>query len=331
MQPDRQLARLRRERRPDRRSARGREQDGRRAECDQPLDAEGDRRDRGSALLPARRRRPDGDPPRLRRRRHRGAHRPGRLDDHAGARAQPLPLARADAAAEGRRGVPGGQARAHLVEGQDPHGVPERRLLRQPRVRDRGCGRDVLLRSGEPADARAGRAARGAAAGAVLLRPAPRSGWRARRAGTRCCSALRRSGDITDAQYAAAARDRSLHLRPSPAYASREPYFVGYVEDLPAAGVRRGDRSRGRAEDLHDDPATPAARCSARPVGGAARPARPRRRDRLDRSRERRDSRDGGRNARNAGQRVQPRDDGRAPGGLDVQADRPRRRGRATG
>ncbi|HJQ74036.1 MAG TPA: transglycosylase domain-containing protein [Gaiellaceae bacterium] len=57
--------------------------------------------------------------------------------------------------------------------------------------------------------------------------------------------ALRRSGDITPTAYAAAVRDRSLHLRPSPAYASREPYFVGYVEDLlqqtyGAATVRAG-------------------------------------------------------------------------------------------
>ena len=57
--------------------------------------------------------------------------------------------------------------------------------------------------------------------------------------------ALRRSGDITEAQYAATSRDRSLHLRPSPAYASREPYFVGYVENLlqqayGAATVRAG-------------------------------------------------------------------------------------------
>jgi penicillin-binding protein 1A len=57
--------------------------------------------------------------------------------------------------------------------------------------------------------------------------------------------ALRRSGDITDAQYAAAVHDRSLHLHPSPAYASREPYFVRYVENLlqqayGAATVRAG-------------------------------------------------------------------------------------------
>ncbi|HJU36314.1 MAG TPA: transglycosylase domain-containing protein [Gaiellaceae bacterium] len=57
--------------------------------------------------------------------------------------------------------------------------------------------------------------------------------------------ALRRSGDITEAQYSTAVHDRSLHLRPSPAYASREPYFVGYVENLlqqtyGAATVRAG-------------------------------------------------------------------------------------------
>jgi penicillin-binding protein 1A len=57
--------------------------------------------------------------------------------------------------------------------------------------------------------------------------------------------ALRRSGDVTEGQYAAAAHDRSLHLRPSPAYASREPYFVGYVENVlqqeyGAATVRAG-------------------------------------------------------------------------------------------
>ncbi len=57
--------------------------------------------------------------------------------------------------------------------------------------------------------------------------------------------ALRRSGDVTETQYAAAVHDRFLHLRPSSAYASREPYFVGYVENLleqeyGAATVRAG-------------------------------------------------------------------------------------------
>ena len=57
--------------------------------------------------------------------------------------------------------------------------------------------------------------------------------------------ALLRTGDISDTRYAAAVHDKSLHLRPSPAYASAEPYFVGYVEDLlqqayGAATVRAG-------------------------------------------------------------------------------------------
>jgi penicillin-binding protein 1A len=57
--------------------------------------------------------------------------------------------------------------------------------------------------------------------------------------------ALRRSGDVTEARCATAVRDRNLHLHPSPAYASREPYFVGYVENLlqeayGAATVRAG-------------------------------------------------------------------------------------------
>jgi len=57
--------------------------------------------------------------------------------------------------------------------------------------------------------------------------------------------ALRRSGDVTDARYDAVVHDRGLHLRPSPAYASGEPYFVGYVENLlqqayGAATVRAG-------------------------------------------------------------------------------------------
>ena len=57
--------------------------------------------------------------------------------------------------------------------------------------------------------------------------------------------ALKRSGRLTQAQYSEAVHDRSLHLRPSPAYASGEPYFVGYVENLlqqayGAATVRAG-------------------------------------------------------------------------------------------
>jgi penicillin-binding protein 1A len=56
--------------------------------------------------------------------------------------------------------------------------------------------------------------------------------------------ALLRSGDISEEEFAAAVRDRKLHLHPSPAYVG-EPYFVGYVENLleqtyGAATVRAG-------------------------------------------------------------------------------------------
>ncbi len=270
--------------------------------------------------------RPDRDPPGARGRRERGAHRPGRLHDHAGARPQPLPLAPADAAAEGRRGLPRGQARAHLVEGPDPHRVPERRLLRQPRLRDRGRGRDVLLGAREPADARAGGASRGAAAGSVLLRPAARSGCGARAAkrGAAGAAAERRHH-----RRAVRRRDPRPQPPPAPERGVRERGAVlRRLRRGPAgAGLRRSDRTRRRAEDLHDDPAAAATRRSARAVGGVARPARPGRHDRLDRSRDGRHPRDGRSDARRGGQRVQPRHDGRASGRLDLQADRPHRRG----
>jgi penicillin-binding protein 1A len=102
--------------------------------------------------------------------------------------------------------------------------------------------------------------------------------------------ALRRSGDIDEAQYAAAVGDRSLHLRPSPAYASREPYLAGYVENLlqqayGAATVRAGGlriyttirprlqraavRTLSTVLYAHDDPA--GAIVSVDPATGAIR------------------------------------------------------------
>ncbi len=139
--------------------------------------------------------------------------------------------------------------------------------------------------------------------------------------------ALRRSGDISGAQYAAA----SSRSQPPPAAEPglRQPGAVlrRLRRKSVAAGVRRGNRSRRRAEDLHDDSAAPPACRRARAVGAAACTARPGRDDRLDRPCDRSDPRDGGRDTRHPGQRVQPRDRGRAPGRVDVQADRPGRSG----
>ena len=86
----------------------------------QPLDAEGDDRDRGPPLLPPRRRRPAGHRARRPRGRPGARGRPGRLDDHPAARAQPLHLERAHRAAEAQGGVPRDQAQRRLVEAAHP-------------------------------------------------------------------------------------------------------------------------------------------------------------------------------------------------------------------
>ena len=219
-------------------------------------------------------------------------------------------------------------ARAWSKE-QDPHRLPQRRLLRQPRLRDRGSGRDVLLRAGEPPDARAGGAPRRAAAGALLLRPAAQPGGRARPPRRGPAGVAKKRGHHRGAVRGRRPADRNLHLRPSPAYASREPYFVGYVENLLQQEYGATTVRAGGLKIYTTDPPAPAARRDGTRCRSAHGRHDPGRRDRLDRSRDRRDPRHGRRDSRRDRQRVQPRHHGRAPGRLDVQADRPRRRGRA--
>ena len=112
-----------------------------------PVAAEGDGRDRGPALLPARRRR-------LRRHRSRalwtdvsaGQGRRGRLDDHPAARAATsTPAARRRSTRKIKEACLAIKLSDKLVEARDPRRVPEHRLLRQPRLRRRGRGADVLL------------------------------------------------------------------------------------------------------------------------------------------------------------------------------------------
>src|SRR5213076_506993 len=74
--------------------------------------------------------------------------------------------------AEAHGGVPGTEARTALEEATHPRGVPEHRLLRSPRVRRAGRGRDLLRAPGVEAEAHAGRAARRTAPSAIGLRPA---------------------------------------------------------------------------------------------------------------------------------------------------------------
>ena len=285
--------------------------------------AEGDDRDRGPPLLAARRRR-------LRRHRagrlagpHRRQGRPGRLDDHAAARPQPLHRPGADVHAQDQGGVPGDQAREQVAEAEDPQRVPQHRLLRQSRLRRRGRGPDLLLEAREPADAAPGGAARRAAAGAVGLRPVPQSAGGARPA---------RRGAARDARQprhharAVPAGD-PLELARSQAGAhlhAHQAAVLLLVRDRRArAAVRREHRARGRAEGLHDDrPAAAAAREQGDPRHAPVQD-RSGRGDRLGRARHRRDPRDDGGRSEHR-QPVQPRRAVGAPGGLDVQDVRAR-------
>ncbi len=78
-----------------------------------------------------------------------GRH-PGSLHDHPAVRQERASRAgQPHAVREAPGGGPGLPARAPLGQGQDPHRVPERDLLRRGRLRHRGGGED-LLRLGPP-------------------------------------------------------------------------------------------------------------------------------------------------------------------------------------
>ena len=146
-------------------------------------------RDRGPALLAARCARLARHRPRGAQQPAGGRHPPGRLDDLAAARQEPLPAARGQqplAQPQDRRGLDRRAARGQVHEGRDPHGLPQHRLLRRERLRRRGRGAHVLRQDRQAADARAVGAARRPAAGAERLQPVPPPGGRARGAAARC-------------------------------------------------------------------------------------------------------------------------------------------------
>ena len=79
-------------------------------------------------------------------------------------------------------------ARAGVVEGQDPHRVPEHDLLRQRRVRDRARGAGLLRARRGEADARRRRRCSPASRPTrAALQPGHRPAGGARSAGARCC------------------------------------------------------------------------------------------------------------------------------------------------
>ena len=214
---------------------------------------QGDGRDRGQALLRARRDRLS---------RHRACRldgrdgrqgRRGRLDHHAAARPEPLHRPGAHVQPQGERGLPGDQARAPVVEGEDPERLSEHRLLRQSRVRRRGRGADVLLRARQGSDAVAVGAPRRAAAGAVDLRPVARPASRAAATGRGAAGDAPRQRDHAGgvppgdpvALAGPEARQR-LHAHLAA--------VLLLVRDRSArAALRREHGPRGRPAGLHDD------------------------------------------------------------------------------
>jgi hypothetical protein len=95
----------------------------------------------------------------------------GQVVQGPAARAGALPRQRAVARPEADGGLPRDVARARMVEGADPRGLPQPRPVRQSRVRGRSGCADVLLEAGREAHDRAGGAPRRAAAGADDVRP----------------------------------------------------------------------------------------------------------------------------------------------------------------
>ena len=139
--------------------------------------AAGDGRDRGPALLRARRHRPRGHRPRRAEEPRSGQDGRGRLDDHPAAGPQPLhrnPEARPRT--QDHRGEAGGRVRRTPFAAGNPRPVPQHRLLRDGRRRDRGRGRgrrqDLLLQAGLEARPGAGGAAGRPAPGALRIQPA---------------------------------------------------------------------------------------------------------------------------------------------------------------
>ena len=122
----------------------------------------------------------------------------------------------------------------------------------------------------------AGGAARRAAAGAVALRPVPSAATRARAPGRGAASAMLDNGDITRrAVPARASRDHGLHLTAGTALHADPRAVLLQLRPRPAdRRVRREHGALGRAPGLHDDrPARSSARAE-QAISGHAEPAR---------------------------------------------------------
>ena len=306
-------------------------------------DEGGRRRDRGPALLRAPRRRLPGHRPRGRSRTSSSRRHAGRLDDHPAVRQERARGAgqpdRVREAARGRARLP---ARAPLGQGQDPHRVPERDLLRRGRLRDRGGRARPTSARTTPAAASDGRPAAprellpweaAMLAGIISSRARydPRTIPRTRSSaepGAPEHGATRATSRRTSTRSTRSAADPDARRRSSrPAENSAAPYFTSWLRqqlvDQYGAGEAFGGGLKVKSTlDLDLQNAGPGDRRRAH-RSASADSAR-----RRARQHDRRRPGDGRRH-RLLKQPVQPRHQGPPPAGLVVQAVHPGHRARA--
>ena len=287
------------------------------------MDAEGDGRDRGPALLRARRRRLRGHRARALARTSRPARssraaRRSRSSSSATSTSRP----RAHARAQDQGGVPRDRARAKpgrrtgssttylnpVSYGNHAYGVEAAAQTYFSKPAEELTLPQAALLAGLPqAPSR--------------LRPVPQPGRRARAGATRCSTRCSTTGYITPraVRRRRSRRGPRAQARASSTREIREPYFFDYVRDQLIERVRRQHRPHGRAARLHDDrPALQ--RAGAKAIRDDALLRRRPRRRRSSRSTRR--TAPSGRWAVKPGthgQPVQPRRAGAPPARLDVQ------------
>ena len=235
---------------------------------------------------------------------------------------------RADDHAQAEGGGTRLEARAELDEGPDPDRVPEHDLLRERRLRRRGGLPRSTSGTARRRQPRRGGAPRRDPRGPEPLRPGRPPGGRQASGGIsfsgRCTSSTTstasqlRSGCARRCRIPSSGAPAGIRERPRP--------VLRELRHRPARStVRREERVRRRAEGHDDDRPQPAEdraagdRHRAAPVDRAERGAR---RDRRPHGRRARDDR----RPELSREPVQPRNAGRAPAGLGVQAVRAGRR-----